>query len=102
MKLLVIFTGGTIGSSLKEGWISPDGNAKKQLIAQYQRLDDSVELVPLSLYEILSENLSAKRLNMLIDCLLREEEGALRRRLAPLPSFPQRQDKWSRRRRGRY
>lgn len=74
MKLLVIFTGGTIGSSLKEGWISPDGNAKKQLIAQYQRLDDSVELVPLSLYEILSENLSAKRLNMLIDCIAREEE----------------------------
>ena len=36
MKILVIFTGGTIGSEVKDGWISPDSSAKYELIANYK------------------------------------------------------------------
>ena len=36
MKILVIFTGGTIGSTVKDGWISTDRATKYALIEKYK------------------------------------------------------------------
>lgn len=36
MKILVVFTGGTIGGSVQDGFISPDVNNKYKLIKQYE------------------------------------------------------------------
>ena len=40
MKILVIFTGGTIGSKTKNGWISTDENTLYTLIGSYKKRDD--------------------------------------------------------------
>ena len=70
MKILVIFTGGTIGSTLSDGWISPDADKKYQLIAKFREVSSSkAEFDSLTPYTILSENLSARELNLLIDCV---------------------------------
>ena len=67
MKILVIFTGGTIGSKLNNGWISPDAATKHTLIEQYKsHFDSSVEFFIEEPYSILSENLSADDINLLI------------------------------------
>lgn len=66
MKILVIFTGGTIGSQIKDGWISPDNSAKYELIANYR---GKAKFDTLSPYTILSEQLSATELNMLTECV---------------------------------
>lgn len=66
MRILVIFTGGTIGSAVKEGWISPYGEARRHLIEAYEasgRRD--VEFVAREPYTILSEHLCAEKLNIL-------------------------------------
>lgn len=66
MHILVIFTGGTIGSTLADGWISPDDAAKYALIHAYQA--ENGNLITFSTrapYTILSENLGAKNLEML-------------------------------------
>ncbi len=68
MKILVIFTGGTIGSSVNDGWISPDSKSKKLLIERYkQKFGNEVEFITSEPYTILSENLDAKHLNLLIE-----------------------------------
>lgn len=70
MKILVIFTGGTIGSTLSDGWISPDKNTKYLLIDNYIRARGSdVEFSFAEPYTILSENLSAEEINRLVDCV---------------------------------
>ncbi len=66
MKILVIFTGGTIGSEVKDGWISPDSSAKYELIANYK---GKAEFETLSPYTILSEQLSATEINKLTECV---------------------------------
>lgn len=67
MKILVIFTGGTIGSRLHDGWISPDGQAKRALIEHYEELyGKAITFVTEEPYTILSENLDAVHLNRLI------------------------------------
>lgn len=66
MRILVVFTGGTIGSEVKDGWISPGSSAKYELIANYK---GKVEFETLSPYTILSEQLSANELNMLTECV---------------------------------
>lgn len=67
MKILVVFTGGTIGSSLKDGWISNDSETNYLLINNYLREseDKTTEFVTCSPYTILSENLTEKELNLL-------------------------------------
>lgn len=67
MKILVIFTGGTIGSSARDGWISPDGQSKRELIGAYEASHacDDVRFVISEPYTILSENLTADNLNAL-------------------------------------
>lgn len=70
MKILVIFTGGTIGSAVSDGWISPDDKMKYLLIEKYRELtDDDMEFVTLNPYTILSENLSAENINSLVNCI---------------------------------
>ena len=70
MKILVIFTGGTIGSTLSDGWISPDSDKKYQLITKFREVSSSkAEFETLAPYTVLSENLTARELNLLIDCV---------------------------------
>ena len=71
MKILVIFTGGTIGSVASDGWISPNGQTKRELISRYEKLNgNDVEFVSISPYTILSENLSASEINLLVKSVL--------------------------------
>ena len=63
MKILVIFTGGTIGSCLKNGWISTDATTKYRLLDRYKGGKDVFDTV--EPYSILSENLSASEINCL-------------------------------------
>lgn len=70
MKILVIFTGGTIGSRLQSGWISPDRATKYALVENYQKeCGEDVEFICTEPYFVLSENLSAKEINTLIYCV---------------------------------
>ena len=70
MKVLVIFTGGTIGSTLKDGWISTDSTRKYTLIEKYKKdFSDEVLFEVAEPYYILSENLDAQRLNLLISSI---------------------------------
>ena len=67
MKINVIFTGGTIGSSHSDGYITPDPAAKYRLIKNYQKaFGTSVEFTVCNPYTILSENLSGKTLSLLM------------------------------------
>lgn len=63
MNILVIFTGGTIGSCLKDGWISTDATTKYMLLDRYKGGKDVFDTV--EPYSILSENLSASEINCL-------------------------------------
>lgn len=70
MKILVIFTGGTIGSTLKNGWISPSSGTKSVLMDYYmKKTNSSVQFETVAPYTVLSENLSADHLNALIKCV---------------------------------
>lgn len=67
MKIDVIFTGGTIGSAMQNGYISPTASTRYKLIENYvSKFGDEVEFRPNTPYTILSENLSAEILNKLI------------------------------------
>ncbi len=63
MKVLVIFTGGTIGSSVKGKWVSVDNVPPFALLSRYNDTDD--EFVTLTPYSVLSENLSSEQINLL-------------------------------------
>lgn len=70
MKVLVIFTGGTIGSTVRDGWISTDEATKYTLIESYkEKCADDTIFVTAEPYFLLSENLSAKNINMLISAI---------------------------------
>ncbi len=60
----VIFTGGTIGSTLKDDFISSDNKKKNKLLGFIK--EDVISHVP---YEILSENLDGDYLNLLINTI---------------------------------
>lgn len=64
MKIAVIFTGGTIGSRTNDKWITVDTSTKYDLLKYYEN-DKDVTFKTFSPYNILSENLSAKELNLL-------------------------------------
>lgn len=67
MNILVIFTGGTIGSSVTDGWISPDKQTKKLLIENYlSKHNNDIQFSYKEPYSILSENLDSSHLNRLI------------------------------------
>lgn len=65
MKILVIFTGGTIGSTVKKGWMVTDDSTKYMLLDNYKYDGNDLEFVTASPYTALSENLSANELNLL-------------------------------------
>ena len=71
MKILVIFTGGTIGSTVSDGWISPTEDMKYLLISKYREVTgDASEFETVTPYTVLSENLSALHLNSLISSVI--------------------------------
>ena len=80
MKILVIFTGGTIGTSIKNGWADIDANTKYMLLNGYNN-KDNIEFVTASPYSTLSENLSAKHLNLLqkeiADNIIKDFDGII-------------------------
>ncbi len=66
MHILVVFTGGTIGSTLTDGWIAPDDEKRYTLINTYRATyGDDVTFSTCTPYTILSENLSAATLRTL-------------------------------------
>ena len=68
MKILVIFTGGTIGSTLADGWIAPNDTTRYTLIHSYEeKYGKDVCFETRTPFSILSENLSAKTLKELVD-----------------------------------
>jgi L-asparaginase len=81
MKILVIFTGGTISCSSSNGVLSTDESNSYRLIELYSAIDNSVEFDLLHPYTILSENLSGDNLNELYACLksqnLSEYDGVI-------------------------
>ena len=64
MKISVIFTGGTIGSTVKNGWADVDESTRYVLLKNYEN-NAEIEFDICSPYNILSENLSADELNAL-------------------------------------
>lgn len=69
MSILVIFTGGTIGSSVVDNYASPHKSNNYALINNYlsrNPLAKAMDFVSLDAFSILSENLSFKVLNTLI------------------------------------
>ncbi len=71
MKILVIFTGGTIGSTTKGKWTSLDGGTNFALIEGYlDNHSENIELVTRSPYSILSENITAAQFNLLTHSVL--------------------------------
>lgn len=71
MKVLVIFTGGTIGSTVQGEYIATDGSKPRVLIEEYRKRvpKDEIEFVCEAPYTILSENLSGNNLNQLGMCV---------------------------------
>lgn len=76
MKILVIFTGGTIGSTVSDGWIAPSDDMKYLLISKYrEKTGDIIDFDSCIPYTLLSEDLSAEHLNKLVDCVRSSSDG---------------------------
>ncbi len=74
MKILVIFTGGTIGSTVDNGYISTDDQKTYRLIEQYNEQNFlDVEFTFAEPYSLLSENLTGEHLRKLGDCILENQ-----------------------------
>ena len=69
MKITVIFTGGTIACSDKNGALSPDGANSFTLLNMYRKTDGGVEFEALSPYFILSENLGVEHWEKLYESI---------------------------------
>jgi len=76
LKILVIFTGGTIGSHISDGYISTDQKAPYKLLSMYKSISkndcEDIEFIEFEPYCILSENLNTEHLSMLINHLRNE------------------------------
>ena len=68
-KILVVFTGGTIGSSRENGAISPDGKNASLLLDLHEKTYGAAEFESAAPYTVLSENLSAEHLKALRRCV---------------------------------
>lgn len=69
MKILVVFTGGTISCTQKNGVLSTDENNSYLLLDMYHQLYSGVDFEIIKPYTILSENLSGENLNILYNTL---------------------------------
>lgn len=65
MKILIIFTGGTIGSVIKNDCIAADESTKYTLVEEYESVHGKIYFDFAVPYCVLSENLSANELNIL-------------------------------------
>lgn len=68
MKILVVFSGGTIGSVVKKGVISPDESNPYKLIEMYGQ-DSKIQFTAVQPFNILSENMNGKLLAQLYNCI---------------------------------
>ena len=69
MKILTIFTGGTIGCSSLDGVLSPDNANSYLLLDMYLKSHSGIKFKPVQPYTILSENLNGSNLDMLFECI---------------------------------
>lgn len=75
VKILVIFTGGTISSTENAGYVSPDSSKQYKLLDLYKKRvkenqsNKAIEFDTLSPYQILSENITCDNFRMLAECL---------------------------------
>lgn len=69
MKILTVFTGGTIGSTKSNGVISPDSQNSYKLLEMYSRTDKKVEFTAIQPMNILSENMNGRFLTQLYKCI---------------------------------
>ncbi len=69
MKILTVFTGGTIGSSRQGNSIAPDEKNTFLLLQMYHEQYGAAAFETVAPYTILSENLNAKRLKALRACI---------------------------------
>lgn len=69
MKVLVVFTGGTICSTLQNGIIDVDNKKPYTLLEKYKAINDSIQFDTIEPYFILSENLSADHILKLYNCV---------------------------------
>lgn len=83
MKILVIFTGGTIGCTVKNGYISTDNTTTYQLLDLYRKRTtrQNVTIDSAEPYTLLSENLTGEYIRKLGECLqnnlLRDYDGII-------------------------
>lgn len=82
MRILVIFTGGTIGSSVSNGYISTDVQKRYKLLEMYQsNADKEIDFKLLEPYTMLSENLTGESIARLCtvvkDNLSEEYDGVI-------------------------
>lgn len=76
MKILVIFTGGTIGSRLNDGYISPDAASNREIINNYvDKYGRMVEFSQLEPTTILSENSNCNFIMTVAKCVRDNYEG---------------------------
>lgn len=75
MKILVIYTGGTIGSKKANGVVSTNESTKGELIKRYySNFGGDICFREMSPFTILSENLNADALNKIIALVLEESK----------------------------
>lgn len=75
MKIKVILTGGTIGSELSGGVLSPVASPAAKLEAAYRKSGGRADFEFSSPFTVLSENLCAEYLNMLVENILSAYKG---------------------------
>jgi L-asparaginase len=71
MKILMIFTGGTIGSSVKDGYICVDEKNMKRLVDEACKNTSAadIEISVINPYTILSETLNGRHIAKLVECI---------------------------------
>ncbi|MCM1381872.1 MAG: asparaginase, partial [Muribaculaceae bacterium] len=70
MKILIVFTGGTIGSAVRGNFISADKKTPYKLIAEYEKIYGiDFEFDTVQPYTELSENNTGETISALIKCL---------------------------------
>lgn len=70
MRIKVILTGGTIGSALSGGVLSPVASPASKLETAYRKTGGKAEFLFSFPFTVLSENLCAQNLNMLVESVL--------------------------------
>ena len=75
MRILTVFTGGTISCSRTGGVLAPDGNSASLLLQLYHQQYGAAAFDAVAPYTVLSENLGADNLRALRDCITENAAG---------------------------